>query len=150
MTNVTVISQRWWHKTVKMHKLFGGNKAKASSATNLQIQKTKQIESLRKVRLVSLSAVLSFSVFQILASLRREISDQCYGHIVARYHPTPTPHHDYIFSRLYSHCVTGERRKKKRKEKNWTTMPGAPTQVESEEWLTHAGQNTGHTFSQGQ
>lgn len=33
-----------------MHKLFGGGKAKVQTATNLQIQKTKQIESLRKVR----------------------------------------------------------------------------------------------------
>ncbi|KAK7097881.1 vacuolar protein sorting-associated protein 37A-like [Littorina saxatilis] len=45
-----------------MHKLFGGNKAKGPSATNLQIQKTKQIESLRKVSAIEILRDVEYRV----------------------------------------------------------------------------------------
>ncbi|XP_076468478.1 vacuolar protein sorting-associated protein 37A-like [Babylonia areolata] len=44
-----------------MHKLFGG-KAKPSAATNLQIQKTKQIESLRKVSAIEILRDVEYRV----------------------------------------------------------------------------------------
>ncbi|KAK7476934.1 hypothetical protein BaRGS_00031793 [Batillaria attramentaria] len=52
-----------------MHKLFGGGKAKAPSATNLQIQKTKQIESLRKVSAIEILRDVEYRVvFRVGAS----------------------------------------------------------------------------------
>lgn len=45
-----------------MHKLFGGGKAKAPTATNLQIQKTKQIESLRKVSAIEILRDVEYRV----------------------------------------------------------------------------------------
>lgn len=45
-----------------MHKLFGVNKAKAPSATNLQIQKTKQIESLKKVSAIEILRDVEYRV----------------------------------------------------------------------------------------
>lgn len=46
----------------KMHKLFGGGKSKGPSATNLQIQKTKQIESLRKVSAIEILRDVEYRV----------------------------------------------------------------------------------------